>query len=89
MQWVFKVAYEFEHPSELVSVHLLFHDFMLKKCIGNPESILSIKGLCVKDNLSCEEVLVQILDRKVKNLSNNRLVSVKVLWKNHLVEDAT
>ena len=62
---------------------------MLKKCFGNPESILSIEGLGVKDNLSYEEVSVQILDRKVKELRNKEVVSVKVLWKNQLVEGAT
>ena len=62
---------------------------MLKKCIGYPESILPIKGLGVKDNLSYEEFPVQILDRKVKKLRNKEVASVKVLWKYHLVEGAT
>ena len=62
---------------------------MLKKCIGDPESILPIEGLAVKDNLSNEKVLVQILDRQVKKLWNKEVASVKVLWKNHLVEGAT
>ncbi|TMX04172.1 hypothetical protein EJD97_011225 [Solanum chilense] len=59
------------------------------KCIGDPESILSIEGLGVKDNLSYEEVPVQILDRQLKKLRNKEVTSVKVLWKNHLVDGAT
>ena len=43
----------------------------------------------VKDNLSYEEVPVQILGRQVKNLRNKEVASLKVLWKNHLVEGAT
>ena len=62
---------------------------MLKKCINDPESILPIEVLGVKDNLSYEEVLVQILDSQVKIFWNKEEVSVKVLWKNHLVEGAT
>ena len=62
---------------------------MLKKCIYNTESILPIEGLGVKDNLSYEEIPVQILDRQVKKLRNKEVVSVKVLWKNQLVEGAT
>ena len=58
---------------------------MLKKCIGDPESILPIKGLGVKYNLSYEEVLVEILNRQVMKLRNKEVVSAKVLWKNHLV----
>ena len=62
---------------------------MLEKCIDDPESILPIEGLGVKDNLSYEKVPVQILDRQVKELKNKEVDSVKVLWKNHLVEGAT
>ena len=37
--------------SELASVHPIFHVSMIKKCIGDPESILPIEGRAVKDNL--------------------------------------
>ena len=43
----------------------------------------------VDKNLSYEEVLVEILDRKVKRLKNREVASIKILWKNHLVEGAT
>ena len=42
VQWIVKVAYELKLPSELASVHSVFHVPMLKKCIGNPVSILPI-----------------------------------------------
>ena len=61
--------------------HPVFHVSMLKKCIGDPESILPIESLCFKDNLSYEENLIQILDRKVKKLRNKEVISVKVSWK--------
>ena len=53
------------------------------------KSFLPIEGLCVKDNLYFKEFLFKILDMQVKNLRNKDVVSVKVLWKNHLVECAT
>ncbi|WMV45520.1 hypothetical protein MTR67_038905, partial [Solanum verrucosum] len=84
-----KVAYEFKLPNELASVHPVFHISMLKKCIGEPVSILPLEGLGVDENLSYEEVPVEILDRQVKNLTNKEVASVKVLWRNHLVEGAT
>ena len=74
---------------ELASFHSVFHVSMLKKCIGDVESILPIGGLGAKDYLSYEDVPVQILDKQVKKLRNKKVVSVKVLWKNHLVEGAT
>ena len=52
---------------------------MLKKCIGDTESILPIKGLAFKDILFYEELPIQILDRQVKKRRNKEVVSVKVL----------
>ncbi|WMV58742.1 hypothetical protein MTR67_052127 [Solanum verrucosum] len=62
---------------------------MLKKCIGDPVSIIPLEGLGVDESLSYEEVPIEILDRQVKRLRNKEVVSVKVLWRNHLVEGAT
>ena len=42
LQRIGKVAYELKLPSELASVHLVFHVTMLNKCIGDPISILPI-----------------------------------------------
>ncbi|WMV29848.1 hypothetical protein MTR67_023233, partial [Solanum verrucosum] len=84
-----KVAYEVDLPNALVLVHPVFHVSMLKKCIGDPVSILPLEGLGVDENLSNEEVSVEISDRQVKKLRNNEVASVKVLWRNHLVEGAT
>ncbi|KAK4721211.1 hypothetical protein R3W88_011444 [Solanum pinnatisectum] len=84
-----KVAYELDLPNELAPVHPVFHVSMLKKCIGDPVSIFPLKGLGVDENLSYEEVLVEILDRQVKRLRNKEVASIKVPWRNHLVEGAT
>ena len=53
-------------PSELTSVHPIFHDSIIKKCMNDNKSILPIECLGVKDNLTYEEVLIQILDMQVK-----------------------
>ncbi|XP_049381263.1 uncharacterized protein LOC125845777 [Solanum stenotomum] len=70
-----KVAYEVDLPNELAPVS---HVYMLKKCIGDPVSILPLEGLGVDENLSYEEVLVDIFDRQVKKLRNKEVASVKV-----------
>ena len=41
------------------------------------------------DGLSYEEQPVQILGREEKELRNKTISLVKVLWRNHLVEEAT
>ena len=41
------------------------------------------------ENLSYEEEPVAILDRKVRKLMSREIASIKVQWKNRLVEEAT
>ena len=83
------MAYELKLPNQLASVHPVFHVSMIKKWIGDPVSILPIEGLGVDDNLSYEEVPVEILDIQVNMLRNKEVASKKVLWRNNLVERAT
>ena len=52
---------------------------MLKKCIGDPMSILYLESLEVNENISYEKVPTEILDLQVKKLSNKEVASVKVL----------
>ena len=43
----------------------------------------------LKENLTYEEILVQIVDRKEQVLRSKVIPLVKVLWKNHEREEAT
>ncbi|WMV40815.1 hypothetical protein MTR67_034200 [Solanum verrucosum] len=83
------VAYEFELAQELEAVHPVFHMSMLKKCMDNPSLIVSIENIGIKDILSYDEVPFQILDRQVHKLRTKEVASVKVLWRNQLVEEGT
>ena len=62
---------------------------MLNKCLADPTSILPVEGLGVDENLSYEEVPIEILDRQVKRLRNREIATLKVLWRNHFVEGST
>ncbi|WMV42089.1 hypothetical protein MTR67_035474 [Solanum verrucosum] len=84
-----KVTYELELPQELAAVHLVFHISMLKKCMGDPSLIIPTEDIGINDSLSYEEIPVQILDRQVRKLRTKELASVKVLWRNQFVEEAT
>ncbi|WMV47200.1 hypothetical protein MTR67_040585 [Solanum verrucosum] len=57
--------------------------------MGNPSLIVPTKNVEIKDNLSYEEISVQILDRQVRKLRTKEVASVKVLWRNQFVEEAT
>ena len=83
------VAYELELPLEMSMVHPVFHVSMLRKCLGDPSSIMPLDMVNMEENLSNEEVPVEILDRQVKRLRNKEIASVKVFWRNQLVESAT
>ncbi|WMV42221.1 hypothetical protein MTR67_035606 [Solanum verrucosum] len=83
------VAYELELLQELKAVHLVFHISMLKKCIGDPSLIIPAEYIDIKDNLSYEEIPIQILDRQVSKLRTKEVASVKVLMRNQFVEEAT
>ncbi|WMV10134.1 hypothetical protein MTR67_003519 [Solanum verrucosum] len=67
-QRIGKVAYELELPPELAAVHPVFHISMLKKSISDHSHIIPTENIGIKDNLSYEEVPVEILDRQVRKL---------------------
>lgn len=84
-----QVAYELELPSELEFVNPVFHVSMLRKCIGDPSRVVPIKDVQVTEDLSYEEVPVEILDRQVRKLRTKDVASVKVLWRNKNMEEMT
>ncbi|WMV46264.1 hypothetical protein MTR67_039649 [Solanum verrucosum] len=89
LRHVGKVAYKQDLSNEFALVHPVFHVSMLKKIVGDPTFIVPLEGLGVKENFSYEEAQVEIFDRQVKKLRNKEVASVKVFWRNQLVEGAT
>lgn len=69
----------FDFPVRLALIHPTFNMSMLKKCMGDPSLIMPAKNVGVKDSLSYEEVLVEILDRQVHRLRTKDIASVMVL----------
>ena len=84
-----KVAYELALPTTLARVHNVFHVSMLRKYIPDPSCVLNYEPLKIKDNLTYEEVPIQILDYKDQLLRTKTISLVKVLWKNHTMEEAS
>ncbi|WMV50295.1 hypothetical protein MTR67_043698 [Solanum verrucosum] len=70
-------------------VHPVFHVPLLKKCVGDLTSVVPLEGFGVKENLSYEEVPVEILEWQVKKLRKKEIASLKVLWTNPLINGAT
>ncbi|KAL5554181.1 hypothetical protein UlMin_041582 [Ulmus minor] len=84
-----KVAYQLALPPSLSAVHNVFHVSMLKKYVSDPSHVLQEAPVEIDEKLSYEERPMQILDRKAKELRNKTIYLVKVLWRNHTVEEAT
>jgi hypothetical protein len=83
------VAYRLDLPSELSQVHDVFHVSMLRKYIPDPAHILCAQPITLREDLAYIEEPVQILDRREQVLRNKTIPLVKVMWRNHNVEEAT
>ena len=84
-----EVAYRLALPPSLSRVYDVFHVSQLRKYISDPSHVLQPEEVHLSDDLTYEEVPVQILDRQDRVLRNKTVPLVKVLWRNHKVEEAT
>ena len=62
---------------------------MLRRYVSNPSHILSYETLQVQEDLSYEEMPMEILDHKDQVLRNKTIRLVKVLWRNHSTGEAS
>jgi hypothetical protein len=73
----------------LVGTHDVFHVSMLRKYITNPDVIVEYEPLGTQEGLAYIEELVKIVDKKEQVLRTKTIPIVKVLWRNHVVEEAS
>ena len=86
---VAKVAYKLEFQAKLAAVDRVFHISLLKKCVGDPASVVKLESVVVKDSLYYEDVPIDILERHIRTLKNREIALVKFLWRSRSVEGAT
>ncbi|KAB2625897.1 S ribonuclease [Pyrus ussuriensis x Pyrus communis] len=84
-----EVAYRLELPPELAKVHNVFHVSMLRHYVADPLHVIPPQPLEINPDLTYDEEPLTILDWKEKVLRNKTVNLVKVLWRNHSVEEAT
>ncbi|KAL0561587.1 hypothetical protein IC582_002021 [Cucumis melo] len=83
------VAYRLALPPSLSTVHDVFHVSMLRKYVPDPSHVVDYEPLEIDENLGYVEQPIEVLAREVKTLRNKEIPLVKVLWRNHRVEEAT
>ena len=83
------MAYRLKLPPQLDKIHDVFHVSMLRKYISDPSHILREQPVELRENLAYEEEPVQILDRREQVLRSKVIPLVKILWRNHDIEEAT
>ncbi|TYJ97082.1 pol protein [Cucumis melo var. makuwa] len=83
------VAYRLALPPSFSTVHDVFYVSMLRKYVADSTHVVDFEPLQINENLSYEEQPIEILAKKVKMLRNRGITLVKVLWRNHGVEEAT
>ncbi|CAN6677592.1 unnamed protein product [Malus baccata var. baccata] len=86
---VCEVAYRLGLLPKLSKVHDVFHVSILRHYISDPSHVIPLEPLEINSDLTYDEKLVTILDWKDKVLRNKTVRLVKVLWRNHSVEEAT
>ena len=83
------MAYRLTLRPALSRIHSVFHISMLRRYVSNPSHILSYETLQVQEDLSYEEMPMEILDHKDQVLRNKTIRLVKVLWRNHSTGEAS
>jgi hypothetical protein len=76
------LAYKVKLPLNLASIHDVFH-------VHDPSRVLSYEPLDIQANLTYEELPVQVLDRKEQQLRTKSIPLMKILWRNHDIEEAS
>jgi hypothetical protein len=83
------VAYRICLPSQLATIHDIFHISQLKKCIKVPTEIVEAQAIEIKPDLSYTEQPIQILDTKERITRRKKIKMYKILRNHHTEEEAT
>ena len=73
----------------MTKIHNVFHVSVLRKYVPDPTHVLEVQPIELKEDLTYEEESVRVLDEKEQVLRTKVILLVKVLWRNHGVEEAT
>ena len=73
------VAYEIALPPQLANLHV-FHVSQLRKYIPDPEHVLEVDDIQVREDLTLDVGPIRVLDEQTKKLREKEIHTVKILW---------
>ncbi|RVX07100.1 Transposon Ty3-I Gag-Pol polyprotein [Vitis vinifera] len=79
------LAYKVALPLSLSKIHNVFHVLTLRKYIYDPSHVVELEPIQISEDLTYEEVPVQIVDVIDKILRHAVVKLVKVQWSNHSI----
>ena len=83
------LAYKVALPPSLSKIHNVFHVSTLRKYIYDPSHVMELEPIQIFEDLTYEEVPVQIVDVMEKVLRHAVVKLVKIQWSNHSIREAT
>lgn len=83
------LAYRLALPPRFAAVHNYFHVSMLRKYVHELSQIINYTALEVNKDLTYEEMLKIILEKKIHKLRNKDVTLIKVQWSHHRKDGAT
>jgi hypothetical protein len=75
------VAYRLALPPSLEGVHNVFHVSQLRRYVSDPSHAVDFSEITVRPDLTYEQLPVEILDRRQKQLRNKTVDLVRVMWR--------
>ena len=83
------LAYKVVLPPSLSKIHNVFHILTLRKYVFYPSHIVELEPIQISEDLTYEEVPIQIVDVMDKVLHHVVVKLVKVQWSNHNIRKTT
>ena len=83
------VAYRLKLPPDLEWIHNVFHVSRLRKYILDPSHVLEAPLAGLNENLIVDVQLVGIIDRRTKELRDENIPMLKVLWQSDTIKEMT
>jgi hypothetical protein len=86
---VSSLAYRLQLPESMAGVQSVFHVFMLRKYIRDPELKIEADPIIIQQDLTIEAQQVHVLEFSERVMRNRTIKYIKILWSNQTEREAT